>query len=850
MLALVLALLAVCLLGFKLSCGPLQLPGLTSWLATAVSGQGISVQMQTAELDWAGYHEGGGVPFDLQLGGILVRNAEGVTLVSIPAARLDVLPAALFGAAAPILVSGTGAQFAGASVPVSLRAQIRLGPKFRLSDAKFQVSLAAGTLGAGTRGVAVAGGGFALEITPRAVVLSDGTLNLARAGQSAPQIRFSGQAGLENQWQGRLAVSLDAVQAADLAAYWPATLLAHARRWVTQNITAGTARDAALTFGLQAPPDLADVQLTSLSGGFDAQDATVSWINGVTPMTALNGRMVFDDLDHATITASTGRVGGLALSDGTMQISGLNEPSQVGELGLRVTGTIPALLAVLAKPPLSLLGQAPPQLSQATGLVDGAVQARIPFVSGLSFEEVGLRVSAGLRDVALPSPVPGLGFSAGAARLEATSQGLEAKGRAQLAGEPVALEVTAPFQAAAGPLRLTLNSLVGPVLLHRMGLDVKTSFADPVRGLAPYSLQIEGKYAGTQSASLAVDLTPESLAVPVLGWKKPAGVPGRLAMSATLSNGNLTALNHLAVSAPALNIQAEGGGGRILVPVLQIGRTQAQGAITLPSRADAGWSASFAGPVLDVRTPTSSGANSPAAPPAGLPPSGPDWQVKLNFAQAYLADSPAPPLTALVFSGSGKGGTLLAGQGTAQGLTLGIVPAGPLRRELTLQAADGGFLLRALGGYAGLQDGALRLDAVYGGGAVNGTLSLNKFRLSQAPAFAKTLQALTIYGVPAASSGPGMFFRRAVVPFSLGGQTLALHGARAFSASLGFTATGSIGLGDDTADLDTTIVPAYALNTLPGRICWSGICSRPRPAAGCSPCAQKSPARWRTRKLK
>jgi hypothetical protein len=88
----------------------------------------------------------------------------------------------------------------------------------------------------------------------------------------------------------------------------------------------------------------------------------------------------------------------------------------------------------------------------------------------------------------------------------------------------------------------------------------------------------------------------------------------------------------------------------------------------------------------------------------------------------------------------------------------------------------------------------------------------------QAPGFTKILQSLTIYGVPAAASGPGLAFARLVAPFGIANHVLTLTGARAFSSSIGFTAGGTINLASGETDLSTTIIPAYALNTLPGEI--------------------------------
>jgi len=118
-----------------------------------------------------------------------------------------------------------------------------------------------------------------------------------------------------------------------------------------------------------------------------------------------------------------------------------------------------------------------------------------------------------------------------------------------------------------------------------------------------------------------------------------------------------------------------------------------------------------------------------------------------------------------------------------------------------------------------LQGGTLSLNAVVGGAApAAGLLKLQNFRILQVPEFTKILQGLTIYGVSAATSGPGLGFDHAIIPFTMDAQALHLHGARAFSPSIGFTASGSIALGNGAADIDATIVPAYALNTLPGKI--------------------------------
>jgi hypothetical protein len=136
-----------------------------------------------------------------------------------------------------------------------------------------------------------------------------------------------------------------------------------------------------------------------------------------------------------------------------------------------------------------------------------------------------------------------------------------------------------------------------------------------------------------------------------------------------------------------------------------------------------------------------------------------------------------------------------------------------------VKAADPGLLLRAAELYANASGGTLALELLYGGGQpATGMAKLEKLRLVKASEVAKVLQAMTLYGVADAVSGPGMLIDHAIIPFSVQDGLLELHGARAFSSSLGFTAAGSIRLADDECSLDTTVVPAYALNTLLGKL--------------------------------
>jgi hypothetical protein len=824
MLAILLLLLGICVLGFRLSQGPLQIPFLAGKLATAVSGKGITVQMREADLAWAGYTKGGGVPLYLRLAGITVQNAEGVTLATIPAARLVFEPIALFGHGAPILVRGAGARFAGSDVAVGLQAAMRLSAGFKLSRGDFAVTLGPGRLGAGAASLPIRAGGFRLRITPRTALLSDGVLHLAPEGQSAPVIRFSGAGARHNGWTGQVSASADLVAAADLAAYWPAPLLAQTRAWVTQNITAGSARNAAFSFQFAAPDNLANLRLTGVHGGFAGVGIRLNWIPGAQPISRVDGRFDVLDADNARVTVQSAELGGLRLGPGRMDITGMSHPRQTGLLHVAAAGSVPAALAVLNAPPLSLLHAAPPELAGATGDFTAAIDASIPFLDKLPIQKVGLHVTAALHGMSVATPIAGLGFTQGEGKLDATVQTLALSADADLAGQPAQLNVTADPFGSATPLQVTLASRAGPALLHSLGLDTAGGFLAPVTVPVPFTLHLSGS-GGSEQASLAVDLTQPALASPEFGWRKPPDTPATLNLVATVQGKTLQSLDSLAADGPDLHVAGTQQGGRFVLSALDIGRTRAQGSVTPPADGNGTWNAALSGTELDLRPLGQARAASrsmPAPPPSASPasaPSGPHWRATLAFKRLDLAAAPAPALRGLQMSVAGQGSQLEQARGRAGGSSLRLTPAPDGVERLALAATDAGLLLRELALYQGLEGGALTLDARFGAGKpASGTLTLRKFRVLDAPVFTKILQGLTVYGAAAAASGPGLSFDRAVVPFELAGGTLELRGARAYSPSLGFTASGPISLQRGDARLAATIVPAYAINALPGKI--------------------------------
>ncbi len=823
--------LAVGGFGYRLSLGPMQVPWATSRLANIVSGQGLKIHIARAALAWGGYKSGGTVPLFLQLGEISARNASGVEIASIPHATLVFSPGALFGSEAPILVASSDALFGGSSVPVSLNAAFRLGGWFRFSSAQLFITLGSGTIGIG--GFPIAGGSVEVDMTPSDVALVAGKIRLAHVGGSAPVLGVTGAGHRDRMWHGTLTLTADSVRADDLAAYWPPDLVPQTRSWVLGNISAGTANFAKFTAGISAPGSLASVNLESASGSFLASGISVGWIPHAQLITGVAGTFTLVNRDEIDILADTGTLGGITLAAARMRISGLSERDQIGALVIPVRGHVQDAVKLLNAPPLNLLKTAPPGLLQAAGSLTGTVKVTLPLKGNVRLDQVDLDILTNLTNVSAPLPIAGLAFSNGTVALEATEKKISASGTAQLAGEPAHVTTQAIFGPRGADFSASLHTVAGNGLLHRFGLEADPGQNDGVSGVVPIDVAVRQDPAGNGSISLQADLTKAELGAPAVGWSKVAGLGAHVNLAAVMAGGVVTGITELSAVAPDLDISGASDPNdphRLNLTRLHIRGTEAAGDIVAPAGPGDQWRVDLSGPRLNV----TAILNPPPKPNSGVKPASPKpsapgeplWSAHLRFATFVMAEHGAPRLRDMVFDGDGQGETVYDAAGTAAGddgqaVHVRVVHASGLGQAeaVHVDTPDAGYLLRALGAFADLQGGALVMDAKYQlDGDSSGLLTMQKFRLLQAPAFTKVMQGLTLYGIPEATSGPGLMFDRLVAPFAIRANVLTLTGARAFSASLGFTASGTIGLVDGQTDLATTIVPAYALNAFLGKI--------------------------------
>ncbi len=745
------------------------------------------------------------------------------------------------------------APLAALDAPLGLSATADLTPDLAIAHLSASAEIGAGRVHVGQGSMPLLDAALTASGTLDAMHVALTRLDTAPT-PDGPRTHITAQADLQRGSDGALqatsALDLDQVAFADLPALWPeGTGGKGARPWVTGNITDGVARNGHLALALTMPADFSDVTLTHIEGGIDGHDVTLHWLRPVPPIEHAEARLTVLTPDALAISVSAGRqaggsYGGLQLRGGLITITGLAGHDQFADIVGDITGPVPDLLTLLRNPKVKLLDRSPLKLHDTAGTITGKLTLpRLPLRDDVTFDSLQIHTDARLTGLRIAGIAAGRDLDDGAFSLAVDQDGLHATGNAKVAGIPAQLRIGLDFRA--GPPTQVLQQVNVAASLDAaqrasLGIDVPDVLTGPVGVTADIAIRRDGK----GDIAVGGDFDAAAIQLARLNFTKPAGQPADLSAHLRLAGDHLVAVDALHMSGPALNVDgavafAGGAPSEVSLQHVVLGSdTDAHGSVRLPGAAGGPWVVRLAGPSLDAsgefaRTPPAS--NQPAAV-AAQP--GPPFLVDASFDRVILG--PGRTAGSVVLHAENDGQVTrrasLAGKTTGGApFRVAIEPRDGVRR-LSGDTADAGGLLRLLDVIDTMQGGHLTLTGSYDDTKPDhplaGVAEIRDFRIRNAPTMAKLLQAMTLYGLVELSRGPGLGFTRLVAPFRMAGDTLTLSEARAFSASLGMTAKGTLDLARQAIDMQGTIVPAYFFNTLLGQIPFVGKLFSPEKGGG------------------
>jgi hypothetical protein len=151
-----------------------------------------------------------------------------------------------------------------------------------------------------------------------------------------------------------------------------------------------------------------------------------------------------------------------------------------------------------------------------------------------------------------------------------------------------------------------------------------------------------------------------------------------------------------------------------------------------------------------------------------------------------------------------------------------ILPEGRNRR-LTLTSDNAGALLRRLDSYSNMKNGRLELSGKIDDSRLSqpfsGSLEISNYNIVEAPILARMLTLASLTGIRDQMKGEkGIAFEKFSAPFSYENKLARIHDGRTFGSAVGITFEGVLDFERDVSELDGTLVPAYILNSIWGKI--------------------------------
>ena len=742
------------------------------------------------------------------------------------------------------------APLAAVHVPVSASGVVRLDARLAVAGLDFAVHAGSGTIDVHGLAEPIAGADVRVTGTPQHLAIDLRQLRVAPQG--APVTTLRGKIDLSQAAYGyalSASASLDRLRFADIAQVWPPGVGGdNTESWLASNVTAGEATDGNMRLSGWIAPDFSNAMLTAVSGGMAGHDLTVHWLAPIPPVEHVDAQLSFEGPDTLRITAKSGRQAGTGLvaSQGSVVISGLEQADQFADIEVGLSGPAADVVGILGNPRLNLIARAHLTLGGVRGTVAGTLRIpRLPLLARLKADDVKVEAKGTTTNLHVGGLVAGRDLDNGNFSFAVSNDGLTVEGSAAVAGIPS--RVSAALDFRAGPAsqiteqaRVT-GSTTGSALTA-IGLDTAGALHGPVAIEATWQRQRGG--AGTLAFN--ADLASATVTVPQLGWRKEAGSAAHLQGRLLLAGDRITALDGLSLRGTGIDVAGKldfaGGKPSLLVfnRLLWDPGTDASLSVAFPQTPQGSWNIAVNGKRFDVSALLAPAKQpQPAKPPVDRkqPQRGPAWDA--TVALGRLVTGPGIGLDNITVRARDDGLRLTSLN--AEGMTGKAAFSASIARQpsgyaMHATAADAGALLAASRTTDSVIGGRLEVTATDPGTSPlsnwSGTVTMHGFSVRNQPVLGKLLQAMTLYGVLDALRSQGVAFDTLIAPFRYQYDTITLSEARAFSASLGMTAKGTIDLAANRCDVQGTLVPAYFFNTLLGRVPFVGQLFSPEKGGG------------------
>ncbi len=613
-------------------------------------------------------------------------------------------------------------------------------------------------------------------------------------------------------WHLALDAQIDRMETDRLITLWPEVAARKPRKWVTNNLLGGIARDG--NFSLRADPG----QKPVIHAGFGFEDATIRFLKTMPPITGADGLATLSE-GRFVVTATTGEV--VADEGGAIDISGTSfiipdvtiKKAAPGVVRLAGQGPITAVLSLLNRPPLQVLKDTPLPVDVANGQAQISGTLALPLKDRVQLDEMEFHFTGSVVDVSSDKLVPGFSLTAPVMQVIGDQTGLVLSGKGHIGPVPVEVAWHRPIGKDVGKE----SRLTGEIELSQKAVDTfgiglpKGSVSGQGQGQFTLDL-VPGK---APSLALTSDLAGVGLRLAPLGWSKSERSTGLLELAGSL--GEKTSIDRLVLKADGLTatgsvLNRPGGGlDRALFSSVRMGGwLDAQ--VELVGRGDnAPPDLRILSGMLDMRRTdfgTSTGGTESAAQTGPM-------QVSLNRLQ--VTDTIALTDFKGTFNTSGGLNGVYTGRLNGQTEVEGNLVPRNGGSAVLVESKDAGGIFRDAGLLTKARGGSFKLSllpVVGKPGQYDGTMHVKNTKVKDAPAIAALLNAVSVVGLIDEMAGQGINFLEVDAKFRLGPSKLVLYQSSAVGPSIGLSMDGLYDVPSGVLDMQGVISPVYLLNSI------------------------------------
>lgn len=617
---------------------------------------------------------------------------------------------------------------------------------------------------------------------------------------------------------GGLGVTLTHVPTGRLAALWPRGVSPGGRKWVAANISEGMLDEMAVQLGVTIDPTTLVPDFGGAHGTLRYHDLSVDYFNGLPPVTKVSGTATLNDR-RLDFSFAGGVVKSLKTTGGAISITDIGAPVETLTIDVDLNGGLQDALETIDAKPLRYAHEAGFDPTRVGGKLDAQLHFKLPLLASLKLDAIDYGAKATLTGVSYSKVAFDRALTDGNFAFELGHDGVHAKGGGKFDGAPATIDGNLYFHAKSGPrARYRIGLTLDDAARQRLDWDFGERLSGPVSVDTTYTVPANSAQAQIETT---LDLGAAAVACDEVGWKKPPLLPATAKLTAALNDETVVGIPEIIVKAPGLDgrfavslNRNDRGIERVDIRHLAIADNDFSGIVT--RRPGGGWQADIRAARLDVHRAVKR-ALEDDRPSAAAP-----LAIEAHVAQLMLG--PHRELRNVA-------ATLLREGGSWRTIRIDGNYTNGHRASLSLGGAAGAGKLHFESDDLGASFALFGIaDNVVGGRfTVDGTLSDidghhvlrahldgSDYQLVRAPALAQLLSLTSLDGIASMMSGSGIPFTvlRGDVSFSRG--TITLSRMIAYGGAIGVSAVGWLNPGQDRIQVDGTLAPAYALNSVLG----------------------------------